>query len=111
MAGVLIKDMLIAFLLVGLTTLAVYFYAIFWVKPERLRKKLLLQGINGPAPSFFYGNFKDIVRIHKEIAMEKPNHDAVDRFSHDFGSYLFPHIRKWRQDYGMLKFDLLIFFW
>lgn len=97
----LVKDMLISFLFVALTCLATYFYTIFWLKPKGIRKKLVLQGLNGPPPSIFYGNLKDIVKIQKKIATKKHNNDADDRVSHEFGSYLFPHLHQWRQDYGM----------
>ncbi|KAL3714949.1 hypothetical protein ACJRO7_006800 [Eucalyptus globulus] len=63
--------------LVGLICLFLYLYNLFWWKPLWLRKKLRHQGIHGP------------------------NEQSIgNSISHDYMSCLFPHIEKWRADYG-----------
>ncbi|KAI6672988.1 hypothetical protein NL676_000894 [Syzygium grande] len=86
--------------IVGSTCLFLYLYNLFWWKPLQLRKKLQHQGINGPVPSFFFGNIPDIKKIRMEVRATKDQQSIGNRVSHDYMSRLFPHIEKWRADYG-----------
>ncbi|KAF8007886.1 hypothetical protein BT93_K1778 [Corymbia citriodora subsp. variegata] len=88
--------------LVGLTCLFLYLYNLFWWKPLWLRKELQRQGINGPVPSFFFGNIPDIKKIRLEMQATKNQQSIANHVSHDHMSRLFPHIEKWRADYGPL---------
>ncbi|XP_030549331.2 cytochrome P450 714C2-like [Rhodamnia argentea] len=85
---------------VGFTCLFLYLYNLFWWKPLQLRKKLRQQGINGPAPSFFFGNLPDIKKIKLEMQATKHQQSITNGVSHDYMSRLFPHIEKWRADCG-----------
>ncbi|KAI6672980.1 hypothetical protein NL676_000886 [Syzygium grande] len=85
---------------VGFTCLFLYLYNLFWWRPLQLRKKLQDQGINGPAPSFFFGNTPEIRKIQLETQATKNQQSIGNRVSHDYMSRLFPHIEKWRAEFG-----------
>ncbi|XP_030549330.1 cytochrome P450 714C2-like [Rhodamnia argentea] len=93
-------EVFLSLFLGSFTFLFLYFYNLFWWKPLRLRKKLQHQGIDGPAPSFFFGNIPDIKKIRLETQATKNQESIGNRVSHDYLSRLFPHIEKWRADYG-----------
>lgn len=97
----------LSLVLVGSTCLFLYIYNLFWWKPLRLRKKLQHQGIHGPVPSFFFGNIPDIKKIRLETQATKNQESIGDRVSHDYLSHLYPHIEKWRADFGKYIFLLL----
>lgn len=92
---------LMSLMLVGLTAYALFLYNLLWLKPQRLRKKLQQQGINGPPPTFFYGNLLDIKEIRSDVAKSKPPQDGDNRIlSHNYMPSMFPHLQKWRTEYG-----------
>uniref|UniRef100_A0A1W7HBQ9 Cytochrome P450 n=1 Tax=Scoparia dulcis TaxID=107240 RepID=A0A1W7HBQ9_SCODU len=69
------------------------------LKPKRLRSKLEKQGIRGPRPSILYGNLsemKRLVQLKKQTAFEKY---SEERF-HAWPPTVFPHLEKWRNEYG-----------
>ncbi|KAK9001986.1 hypothetical protein V6N11_024679 [Hibiscus sabdariffa] len=70
---------------------AVCYYTTGWVKSQRLRKKLCMQGITGPPPSFLYGNVPEMKQIQS-----KANRTWA---THDYASTLFPYMDHWRKQY------------
>lgn len=47
------KNMLSFLIALAICCLVFYVYHTLWLQPEKIRKRLLMQGINGPKPSFF----------------------------------------------------------
>lgn len=94
---------LLAWSIVVFCSLCFYVYYTLWLGPEKIRRELMKQGIGGPAPTFFYGNVKDMKRMSviKKVGMEEK------QFSHEFT--LFPYFNLWRNEYGM-HFCLFDFF-
>ncbi|KAK7277203.1 hypothetical protein RIF29_18354 [Crotalaria pallida] len=77
------------------------------LKPRSPRAKLQRQGINGPSPHFFFGNIPQMKNLllqlhstkqHKEKEVDEDDHDVF--ISHNWPSALFPHVQKWRNQYG-----------
>lgn len=83
--------------LLGVVCLLVYLSHILWLKPLRVRWKLHRQGINGPRPSFLYGNVPEMQRIQSAINSSS----TPDFIAHDYTSTLFPYFELWRKQYGM----------
>ncbi|XP_044460976.1 cytochrome P450 714A1-like [Mangifera indica] len=83
----------------GLVCLLLHLYGSIWVKCERVRKMLRMQGIRGPPPSILYGNLAEMQRIQINTKPSKFNHDLV---AHDYTSTLFPYFEQWRKEYGPL---------
>ncbi|KAL6498866.1 hypothetical protein OROHE_026466 [Orobanche hederae] len=80
--------------------LLVFFLRIFdasILKPRRLRSKLEKLGFKGPVPSLVYGNIPEMERI---ILLQKPLSAATDEISHDWFASVFPHLERWRNEYG-----------
>jgi hypothetical protein len=46
--------------LIALAGLLFHVYSTVWLKSERIRKKLRVQGIKGPSPSFLYGSLPEM---------------------------------------------------
>ncbi|KAF6172659.1 hypothetical protein GIB67_041982 [Kingdonia uniflora] len=84
---------------VCLSSLVLYFYYLLCLKPERQREKLRKQGINGPTPSFLYGNIVDIKRLRSEMVMKKTGRRQME---HTYMADILPHIQKWGENYGTL---------
>ncbi|KAF3433237.1 hypothetical protein FNV43_RR24339 [Rhamnella rubrinervis] len=85
---------------IGVVGLGVHIYNSVWLKSERVRKKLRMQGIRGPIPSFLYGNLPEMQKIQLQ-AMKAPNH--TDEFvAHDYTSTVFPYFEQWRKEYGLI---------
>ncbi|KAL6495325.1 hypothetical protein OROGR_029888 [Orobanche gracilis] len=81
--------------------LLVFFLRIFDAsifKPRRLRSKLEKRGFKGPVPSLLYGNIPEMERI---ILLQKPLSAAQDEISHDWFASVFPHLERWRNEYGV----------
>ncbi|KAM0950589.1 putative cytochrome P450 superfamily [Dioscorea sansibarensis] len=74
--------------------LVFYVYHTLWLQPEKIRKRLVMQGINGPKPSFFYGNLLKMKRIDSSEKVK--NEDKC--ISHEFK--LYPSLNLWRNEYG-----------
>lgn len=81
----------------GLVCLFLHLYNTIWLKSERVRKKLRVQGIRGPPPSILYGNLPEMQKIQLNTKPSKSNHDIV---AHDYTSTLFPYFEQWRKEYG-----------
>ncbi|XVF35728.1 hypothetical protein REPUB_Repub18cG0171300 [Reevesia pubescens] len=68
-----------------------------WLKSQRLRRKLRVQGIKGPPPSFLYGNVPEMQQLQLKTNKTR-NHTEI--VAHDYTSTLFPYLDHWRQQYG-----------
>ncbi|XP_027338617.1 cytochrome P450 714A1-like [Abrus precatorius] len=90
--------------LVGILSWILYLYGDLWQKSQRVRKRLQMQGIRGPPPSFLHGNLPDMQRIQSQASIAKAttsNHS--DQFlAHDYTATLFPYFEHWRKQYGLL---------
>ncbi|XP_072976664.1 cytochrome P450 714B3-like [Typha angustifolia] len=100
---------LLSLCLIGVCCLALYFYKIIWSVPERIRKQLRRQGIDGPPPSFPYGNLLDMKRLVVAAAAKGGGRRRSRRrgggggeevIQHDYRSSVFPHYEQWRNEYG-----------
>ncbi|KAI4306988.1 hypothetical protein L6164_030222 [Bauhinia variegata] len=90
--------------LVGIFTWFLYQYSALRLNAERVKRKLRVQGIRGPPPSFLYGNLPDMQRIQSQAVLKAPSKsDHSDRFvGHDYTATLFPYLEHWRKEYGLL---------
>ncbi|KAK7387316.1 hypothetical protein VNO78_28030 [Psophocarpus tetragonolobus] len=68
-------------------------------KPNRLRSKLMKQGISGPTPTILLGNIKDIKKARSTIS-NSPS--SAPPASHNCASVLLPLFDKWREQYGQV---------
>ncbi|PIN18686.1 Cytochrome P450 CYP4/CYP19/CYP26 subfamily [Handroanthus impetiginosus] len=84
-------------ILVLLPILALYFLKTLWLNPWLIRRKLRLQGIKGPKPSFLYGNAWEMQKIQASMKKSAENGEFV---AHDYTSTLFPYFEHWRKQYG-----------
>ncbi|CAJ2670085.1 unnamed protein product [Trifolium pratense] len=77
----------------------IHFLHVLVLKPRSLRSKLHKQGIHGPSPHFYFGNIQqqESQAKHKQ---EEEDEDVCVSISHNWTSNLFPHIHKWRNQYG-----------
>ncbi|KAB1217563.1 hypothetical protein CJ030_MR3G002710 [Morella rubra] len=91
--------MIFSLVVMGLIGFFFHLYNTVWLKPERIRKKLRIQGIKGPPPSFLYGNLSEIHKIQSQ-ATEATNHAEI--VAHDYTSTLFPYFELWRKEYGLI---------
>ncbi|XP_072998294.1 cytochrome P450 714C2-like isoform X2 [Typha latifolia] len=90
---------LLPVVITGFMGLALFqFFNVFWLRPEKLREKLRLQGIRGPKPTLIYGNILEMKRIQQEA--KKDPMEGSDRFVINYVSTLFPYIIHWRKAYG-----------
>ncbi|EXC21096.1 Cytokinin hydroxylase [Morus notabilis] len=100
---VVLMRVLLSLAFIVVVGLLVHVYNSVWLKSERVRRKLRMQGIKGPPPSFFYGNLPEmqkIIQLHA-IKAAAPNHDS-EFVAHDYTSTLFPYLEQWRKEYGLL---------
>ncbi|KAG5036009.1 hypothetical protein JHK87_010919 [Glycine soja] len=89
---------------VGILSWILSVYGNLWHESQRLRKRLQMQGIKGPPPSFLHGNLPDMQRIQSQAkAASTCNSDLSDQFlAHDYTATLFPYFEHWRKQYGLL---------
>ncbi|XP_012443451.1 cytochrome P450 714A1 [Gossypium raimondii] len=76
-----------------------HYYTRSWLRSQRLRKKLCMQGIKGPPPGFVYGNVAEMQQIQLK-AKKTRNHSEI--VAHDYTSTLFPYLDHWRKEYGSI---------
>ncbi|KAK7340093.1 hypothetical protein VNO77_20787 [Canavalia gladiata] len=76
-------------------------YQKLWLKPQRIRSVLQKQGINGPKPSFPFGNISEMQKPHHQTPVSV---HALD----DWIPSLFPYFHTWSQLYGKSKFITLL---
>lgn len=92
----------------AILVILVHILNILVLRPKSVRAKLERQGIHGPSPHFYLGNIPEIKRL-----LQENNKDGVSTsISHNWHSNLFPHIYKWKKQYGNLfyPFFLILFF-
>lgn len=106
------KEMEVCFLLrvvSSLCLLGISFLFLFqkWVKSERARRMLQMQGIEGPPPSLFfpYGNLFQMQKIQSEVHRNSRSVSAdpikdINIVAHDYSSSIFPYFEHWRKQYG-----------
>ncbi|ONK61752.1 uncharacterized protein A4U43_C08F33210 [Asparagus officinalis] len=85
-------------LALAVATLIFYLYNILWLKPEKIRRALKVQGITGPKPAFIVGNIPDMKRSENEKGHESKEESS--EISHDYSSTIFPYFNRWREIYG-----------
>ena len=78
---------------VGILSWIFYVYGNLWHESQRVRKRLQMQGIKGPPPSFLHGNLPDMQRIQSQAkAASTSNSNHSDQFlAHDYTATLFPY--------------------
>ncbi|RZC29830.1 Cytochrome P450 714A1 [Glycine soja] len=86
---------------VGILSWILSVYGNLWHESQRVRKRLQMQGIKGPPPSFLHGNLPDMQRIQSQAkAASTCNSDHSDKFlAHDYTTTLFPYFEHWRKQY------------
>ena len=96
----------------GFILLLVHLFNLLILKPKLLRAKLQRQGIRGPSPSFLFGNITEMNRIQLQLH-STPNATSTSTtkehvfefdhpvaIAHNWPSTLFPHLERWRNQYG-----------
>jgi len=94
---------------VGVLSWILYVYGSLWLESQRVRKRIQMQGIKGPPPSFLYGNLSDMQRIQAQAATLAKASISTSKGSdqyvaHDYTATLFPYFEHWRKQYGTLLF-------
>lgn len=107
--SVMVK-LILSVVLGGILGLLFHLYNGVFLKPKKLRLKLQNQGINGPYPSFLYGNIHEMRRIQLQASSSAANSTTTDdnktAIAHDWFPTLFPHLEKWRNEYGNCSLTL-----
>ncbi|EOY29240.1 hypothetical protein QUC31_020891 [Theobroma cacao] len=85
--------------LAGVVCYVFHQYCKSWLKSRRLRRKLCMQGIRGPPPSFLYGNVAEMQQIQLQAKKTRSHSEIV---GHDYTSTLFPYLDHWRKEYGQI---------
>ncbi|KAF2302833.1 hypothetical protein GH714_008598 [Hevea brasiliensis] len=85
--------------LVGLVCFIIHLYRTILLRSQRMKRKLRMQGIKGPSPSFLYGNLSEMQEIQSR-AMKAENHGDI--VAHDYTSSIFPYFEHWRKQYGLI---------
>ncbi|QCE15416.1 cytochrome P450 714A1-like [Vigna unguiculata] len=91
---------------VGVLSWILYVYGSLWLESQRVRKRIQMQGIKGPPPSFLHGNLSDMQRIQAQASLAKASistSNGSDQYvAHDCTATLFPYFEHWRKQYGLL---------
>jgi len=99
--------------LVAVLVALIHFLHVLVLRPRSLRAKLHTQGIHGPSPDFYFGNIKEmktlLLQQQTQVKQNKQEQDVCASISHSWTSTLFPHIHKWRKQYGQLLSPFLYF--
>ncbi|KAF2302813.1 hypothetical protein GH714_008543 [Hevea brasiliensis] len=85
--------------LVGLVCFIIHLYRTILLRSQRMKRKLRMQGIKGPSPSFLYGNLSEMQEIQSR-AMKAENHGDI--VAHDYTSSIFPYFEHWRKQYAFV---------
>ncbi|KAJ6422289.1 hypothetical protein OIU84_027277 [Salix udensis] len=93
-------------LLLPLVIFLVHVYCTVVLRSERIKRKLRMQGIQGPPPSFLYGNLPEMQKIQLKT-LKASSFQAADFIAHDYTSTVFPYFEQWRKEYGMQISPLL----
>ncbi|MED6143785.1 hypothetical protein PIB30_009287 [Stylosanthes scabra] len=97
--------------LAGFSVVLLHIVNELFLKPRSLRSKLQKQGIHGPSPHFYFGNIPEknnILEQHLQahnnnVASSQQHKDkavSASIISHRWYPNLFPHVEKWRNQYG-----------
>ena len=106
----LMGKLILSIVLGGFAGLLFHLYSGVLLKPKKLRLKLQNQGIKGPCPSFLYGNIHEMRRIRLQAlsAANSTQKDQKAAIAHDWFPTLFPHLEKWRNEYGRCSLIILL---
>ncbi|KAF2304406.1 hypothetical protein GH714_030789 [Hevea brasiliensis] len=86
--------------LLGLLSFIFHLYRTVLLSSYTVKKKLHMQGINGPSPSFLYGNLSEMQQIQLKVKKEAfPTH-GDEIVAQDYTSIVFPYFDHWRKQYG-----------
>ncbi|XP_047172016.1 cytochrome P450 714A1-like [Vigna umbellata] len=107
MEEVFVALKLVSVAVVGILSWVLYGYGRVWYESQRVRKRILKQGIKGPPPSFLHGNLPDILKIQAQAASQAKASASTSNHSdqlvaHDYTATLFPYFEHWRKEYGLL---------
>ncbi|XP_014522620.1 cytochrome P450 714A1 [Vigna radiata var. radiata] len=108
MEEVFVALKLVSVVLVGVLSWVLYVYGSLWYESQKVRKRILMQGIKGPPPSsFLHGNLPDIQRIQAQVASQakasaSTSNQSDQLVAHDYTATLFPYFEHWRKQYGLL---------
>ncbi|KAE9605968.1 hypothetical protein Lal_00025493 [Lupinus albus] len=94
-------NMAYSVIIVGILSCIVYVYVNKWYKSERIRRKLIKQGISGPPPSFLRGNLPDMQRIQAQVSSTNNSFKFLEHHD-DYTATIFPYFEHWRKQYGRL---------
>ena len=92
-------------LLGAFLVLLFHVFNVLVLKPRSLRSKLQRQGIHGPSPHFYFGNIPEIKMLVQQAHTKEAtaqNKDKDVSMSHNWTFTIFPHLEKWRKQYGQL---------
>ncbi|KAJ6297147.1 hypothetical protein OIU78_022804 [Salix suchowensis] len=87
--------------LLPLVIFLVHVYCTVVLRSERIKRKLRMQGIQGPPPSFLYGNLPEMQKIQLKT-LKASGFQAADFIAHDYTSSVFPYFEQWRKEYGSI---------
>jgi hypothetical protein len=101
------RDVEVIVALGAVLVVSIHFLNVLVLKPKSLRSKLHKQGIHGPSPHFYFGNIQEIKTLilqqqESQAKQKQEDEDVCVSISHNWTSTLFPHIHKWRNQYGQL---------
>ncbi|KAH1235210.1 Cytochrome P450 714A2 [Glycine max] len=74
-------------------SIIILLYLKLWHRPQRLKSMLQKQGINGPKPSFPFGNDSEMQQINQPPSLSL---EALDEWAYS----LYPYFHTWKQRYG-----------
>ncbi|KAG6489091.1 cytochrome P450 714B3-like [Zingiber officinale] len=85
----------------GACSLAFYFYYKAWIRPQAIRRRLRHQGVEGPPPSFPFGNSLEMKRLVAEAKGRRGRGGGeTAEIKHDYTPLVFPYFEHWRKVYG-----------
>lgn len=89
-----------------LVVLVIKTMVVVWLRPKRIEKELMKQGIKGPKYEIWLGNLKEIATLHS-IAMAH-DHQTMP-LSHDIVPKVLSFYHHWKKIYGTLSLSLSSF--
>ncbi|XP_050219771.1 cytochrome P450 714A1-like [Mercurialis annua] len=95
----LVLKMVCSTVMAAVVCFVIHFYRTTVVKSQTVRRKLRVQGIKGPAPSFMYGNLSEMHQIQFN-AIKPQSHSQI--VAHDYTCSVFPYFEHWRKQYGLI---------
>lgn len=91
----------------GLFLLFVLWRVVFscWISPNRVYRRIRMNGLEGPPPSFPLGNIDEMKKDKRSSS------SGYSGISHDIHSTVFPYFSRWTKSYGKPAFFFSLFFW